>query len=99
MGKSITRKFVLNQDDAQIIALNALTFLAADDDRLAGFIRISGTTPAVLRARAGDPAFLAGVLHYLLQNEALLLAFAQAHEVDPTVPKLAANVLDPDLER
>ncbi|CAN5159261.1 hypothetical protein BH10PSE7_BH10PSE7_09680 [soil metagenome] len=96
MGKSMAGKFVLNYDDAQIIALNALTFLAADDDRIEAFIRISGTTPAVLRASAGDQAFLLGVLHYLLQNEALLLDFAQAHDIDPALPNLAATVLDPN---
>ena len=36
-----------------------------------------------LRAGAADSTFLAGVLDYFLQNEALLLAFAASEELAP----------------
>ena len=37
----------------------------------------------VLRARAGDPEFLGGVLDFLLSDDALTVAFAQWAAVDP----------------
>jgi hypothetical protein len=95
VGKSGPVKSVTNHDEAQVIALNVLTFLASDDDRLVGFLRMTGVDPATLRTSAADPAFLAGVLHYVVQNEAMLLEFADAQQVDPNLPRLALSILDP----
>lgn len=95
MGKSGSRNMLPDFDEAHIIALNALAFLASADDRIAGFLRMTGTAPADLRASAADPAFLAGVLHHLAQNQTLLVEFAAAYGIDPVLPGLALAVLDP----
>jgi hypothetical protein len=71
--------------DAEVIALNCLGFLAEDGERLGRFLALSGVSPASLRAQARDPSFLAGVLDYLLADEKLLLAFSEAHGVDPEI--------------
>ncbi|HEY3778128.1 MAG TPA: DUF3572 family protein [Rhizomicrobium sp.] len=69
--------------DNDILALEALAFLADSPDDLTAFMVVSGMDPASLRARAGEPEFLAGVLDYLLSEEKLLLRFCEARAVEP----------------
>ena len=73
-------------DRAVTLTLEVLTFLADRDDDLGRFLVESGTSPNELMQRAGDPEMLAGVLDFLLNNEQLLLAFAQSHNIDPQLP-------------
>lgn len=70
-------------ETAQTIALKALGYLAADEGLMEPFLGATGLVVGDLRAGATDSAFLAGVLDYILQNEALLLAFAGASELAP----------------
>jgi len=69
--------------DPETLALQALAFIAGDDDRLERFIGLTGIDPGALRAIASDPAGLGAVLDYLLGWEPLLLEFAEAHELQP----------------
>lgn len=68
---------------AQTIALKALGYLAVDENLLSAFLGSTGLSVADLKIGATDSAFLAGILDYFLQNEALLLAFAAAEELAP----------------
>ena len=68
---------------AHRLALQGLSFIAEDTDRLGQFLASSGFGPTELRARVGDPAFLGGVLDFLLSDEALVVAFADWAAVDP----------------
>ena len=81
-------------DDAGRIAIEALTFLAEDADRLSKFLAETGISPEELRAKAGDPATLAAILDYVLTDESLLLTFAAntgiaPDTIQPTRHKLA----------
>ena len=58
------------------LAVSALTFIAADPDRLSRFLGITGLGPDNLRTAAADPAFLGSVLDYLVADEKLLVEFA-----------------------
>lgn len=62
--------------DPDLTALQALTFIAGDPDHAGRFMALSGIEPGALRAAAADPAFLSGVLDYLVADEPLLLLFA-----------------------
>ena len=76
-------KFSGDAETSQTIALKALGYLAADDGLLEPFLGATGMVAGDLRAGATDSVFLAGVLDYFLQNEALLLAFAASEELAP----------------
>lgn len=76
-------KFSGDAETSQTIALKALGYLAVDEDLLEPFLSSTGLAVGDLRAGATDSAFLAGVLDYFLQNEALLLAFAASEELAP----------------
>jgi hypothetical protein len=65
------------------VAIAALGFIAEEPERLGRFLALSGLGPESLRAAAGQPDFLAGVLDHVLGDETLLLAFAQHAEINP----------------
>lgn len=69
--------------DASALAIQALGFLAEDDDRLGDFLSLSGLTIDGLRAAAERPVFLVAVLEHILQEEAMVIAFAASAGVDP----------------
>ena len=73
----------LTRDRAEALAIQALTFIASDGERLGRFLAITGIGPAEIRAAAGEPGFLAGVLEYMASDERLIAAFADENGLDP----------------
>jgi hypothetical protein len=69
--------------DGETLALQALAFLAEDDERLTRFLGLTGIELAALRGLATDRAGLGAVLDYLLNWEPLLLEFAEAQQRAP----------------
>jgi Protein of unknown function (DUF3572) len=85
---------------AEIVAVQALSFIAGDPDRLGLFLAESGIGPETLRTAAADPQFLASVLDFVLRDDATVKAFAAASELHPTNITAAREVLgDPHWER
>jgi uncharacterized protein DUF3572 len=78
---------------AEALAIQALNFLATDPEQLARFLAGSGIGPDSIRAAAAEPEFLAGVLAFLGENEALLVAFAAAAGVKPGAVDRARTAL------
>ena len=58
------------------MAVSALTFLAADRERLERFLSVTGLGPGNLRAAAAGAGFSASVLGYIVADEPLLVRFA-----------------------
>ncbi len=83
----------LTTESAQALALKALAFIAADQSLLSRFVEASGCGLEGIRERAADPAFLGGVLDFVLADEATLLAFAAAEDVPPETPMQARSRL------
>lgn len=81
--------------DPELVAINALQFLAGREEDLGRFLALSGVDPADLRRLAGDTTFLGGVLDFLLGNEALLLNFADEAGLPPETIATARRQLDP----
>lgn len=72
-----------HSEEAEIVAINAIGFLAADAERLQRFLDLSGLDVAAIRAGAASPAFLGGILDHLLGDESLLLVFAEDQQLRP----------------
>jgi hypothetical protein len=68
---------------ATIIALNFISYLANDEDRLSHFCTLTGLSPGDLRDSIGSADFQAMVLDYALQNEDLLINFATQENLSP----------------
>ena len=83
---------------AEELAVKALIFLAADEERTLRFANISGLCLENLRAATKSPDFLAGVLDYLASDESLLLAFAANSCIDPAQIQRARAILSPPSE-
>ncbi|MBL8833573.1 MAG: DUF3572 domain-containing protein [Rhodospirillales bacterium] len=71
------------QQSAETVAIQALGWIAADEDRLGRFMGLAGLSVDELRARAAEPEFLGGVLDFVLENEALLVEFAAVADLKP----------------
>ena len=83
----------IDREAAEGLAVQALGYLAAEPERLGRFLALSGLGPETLRAAAGDPRFLAGVLEYVAGDEPLLVAFAAQAGVAPQAVERARALL------
>jgi hypothetical protein len=85
---------------AEIVAIQALSFVAGDPERLGAFLAESGIGPDTLRTAAADPHFLASVLDFVMRDDATVKAFASASQLHPTNIAAAHQALnDPQWER
>src|SRR6266542_1344605 len=73
----------IQRETAETVAIEALGFIAGEPESLSRFLALSGIGPATLRRAAADPAFLAGVLDFILAEETLLSAFARHAGIAP----------------
>ena len=78
---------------AEIVAIQALNFVAGDPERLGLFLAETGIGPDTLRKSAADPRFLISVLDFVLRDDATVKAFAKASELHPTNIAVAREVL------
>jgi hypothetical protein len=73
----------LTTEAAEGLAIQALTFLAGEPERLGRFLAATGIGPTEIRAAASEPGFLAGVLEYLAADDRLIASFAAETGLDP----------------
>lgn len=78
---------------AEIVAIQALSFLAGEPERLGRFLAETGLGPETLRTAASDPNFLVGVLDFILRDEESVKAFAAVSQLHPTNIMAAREVL------
>jgi uncharacterized protein DUF3572 len=83
----------LSAEAAQAVALQALTHIAADEDLLGAFLAQTGLAVDELKTQATDPALLGGVLDFLMGDEASLVAFCEAAQMEPEMPGIARRSL------
>ncbi len=84
---------VPTREDAETVAIRAVAFLAEDPELLRRFLDLSGIGPADLKGRLTDPALLGAVLDFVLFDDRLTCAFAEAIGVAPDLPARARHVL------
>lgn len=75
------------------MAIQALTFIAEEPERLGRFLATTGIGADQIRAAAHEEGFLAGVLDHMLGDESLLIAFATKAGIDPAAVGRARNAL------
>ena len=73
----------LTREQAEGLAIQALTYIAGDGERLGRFLAVTGIGPAEIRTAAREPGFLAGVLEYIASDELLISAFAGENGLSP----------------
>ncbi|NNE82085.1 MAG: DUF3572 domain-containing protein [Silicimonas sp.] len=83
----------LTQDSAEVLAIEALSWLVGNDDLLPVFLGATGATEGDIRQRAKDPEFLASVLDFLLMDDAWIQAFCASEDYGPDFPVRARAAL------
>ncbi len=79
--------------DAEVVAIRALGYIAGDRVLFERFLALTGLGAEDIEDRAGEPEFLGAVLDFLLGDERLVIAFAEASGLAPQVPLMARRKL------
>jgi len=65
----------MKSEQAELVGLQALGWLAAQDEIWPVFLGATGAAAEDARNRAHDPAFLSSVLEFLTSDDAMVMAF------------------------
>ncbi len=84
----------ITPEKAEILALEALAWLAGQPDGIARFLAVSGLEATDLRRAAGDRDLLGALLDFLLINEPLLLEFCQITSSQSSAGHTARHLLE-----
>ena len=74
------------QEAAETLALQALGWLATQEDLLASFLGATGASMSDMARDARDPVFLGAVLDFLLMDDTWIIAFCDATDLPRTAP-------------
>jgi hypothetical protein len=85
----------ISVEEAERLALDALSYIIADSERMVRFLAISGLHPDTIRSAASEPGFLAGILDYVAADEALLIGLAETLQTKPEHLMEAHRTLSP----
>jgi len=78
---------------AEVLAIEALSWLVVNDDLLPVFLGSTGASEGDIRARAQDADFLASVLDFLLMDDAWIMAFCAENNYSHDFPVRARAAL------
>lgn len=83
----------MSQESAETIALQALGWLAGNEELLAVFLGSTGSAGEELRERAKDAEFLGSILEFLLMDDAWVVQFCDTAGLSYDKPMLARAAL------
>ena len=86
-------KVKLTPEDAEAVAVSALSFVAGDSELLPRFLALTGIEARAIRHAAAEPGFLAGVLQFILAHEPTLMAFCEHSGTAPETVGRALHLL------
>ena len=87
-------KHNLSKEDAEVIGLQVLGFIASDPGQLERFTSSTGVSIEDLRQRAGSVEISLACLGEILKNEPDLLMFCANANIEPDKVRLAEALLD-----
>ena len=68
-------QMTLSREAAETVAMQALAWLAGNDELLPVYLGATGASEMDLRARVAEPEFLLSVLDFLMMDDAWVIAF------------------------
>lgn len=68
----------MSQESAETVGLQALGWLAGNEDLLPVFLGATGASEADVRSGASDPAFLGGLLDFLMMDDVWVMSFCDS---------------------
>jgi len=73
----------MNAEQAEIIAIQAVGFISSEERALHGLLAQTGMGIDDLKEQMHDPAFLGGILDFLLSDEGALIVFCEHINLPP----------------
>jgi hypothetical protein len=89
----MARRLEVTREWAESVAIQALSFMAEDPERLDRFMALTGIESQSLRDAAREPNFLLGVLDHVAGDERLLRDFTTQRELEPEFVIRARDLL------
>jgi len=83
----------MQQETAETIALQALGWMAGDEELLPVFMGASGVSADDMRTGAADPAFLISLLDFIMMDDAWVMKFCDAFGHGYDAPMQARQAL------
>ena len=83
----------MNNKGAETLIVQALQFIAADQELTDAFLAMSGLRAQDLRQAAADPGFGVSLLDFLLEDDERVLRFARLAGIAPQEVMSARTVL------
>lgn len=83
----------MTQDRAETVALQALAWIAADEELGPQLAGATGADLSDAKHRVQDPAFLAGILEFLTMEDAWIRRFCDAQDLPYEAPMQALMAL------
>lgn len=83
----------MKQEAAEAIALQALGWIASQEDLMGVFMGSTGIDLATVRDQADDPQFLVSVLEFLTMDDAWVIGFCDAQGLGYDSPMRARAAL------
>jgi hypothetical protein len=83
----------MQRDAAETVGMQALGWLAGNDELLPVFLGSTGASFEDLRAGLADPAFLGSVLDFVMMDDAWVVAFCDSEGLPYDVPMRARAAL------
>ncbi len=81
------------QEKAEMVAISALGWMGGNEEVLGQFMNASGASVDDLRSASQDPAFLGGVLDFLMLEDRWVIDFCDAHGLPYDAPMRARAAL------
>lgn len=83
----------MKREQAETVAIQALGWIAGEDDLLVTFLGATGSDVDDVKERAGDAVFLGSVLDFLLMDDAFVTGFCDAQRLPYETPMQARQAL------
>lgn len=83
----------MQKEKAETVAIQALGWLAAEDELLGSFLGVSGADVNDLKQMAHDPEFLGSVLDFILMADEHVTGFCDAVGLAYEIPMQARQFL------
>jgi hypothetical protein len=83
----------VRQESAETVGLQALAWITGNEELLPVFLGASGTSLTDLKARAGEPDFLAAVLDFVTMDDRWVMAFCDSAGIAYEIPLMARQAL------
>ena len=84
---------VISRESAELVGLQAVAWLATNDELLRVFLGATGASEQDFREALEDPVFQGGVLDFILMDDAWITGFCDSQGLDYETPRMARAML------